>query len=203
MIVIPVEQWLIVKPEVFSDPGSRSAAQYIKCIEQFPVTTHARWQRNAQGRTACNIFAYDVSVAMKVPCPHWVDKTTRDPLALGPTGIPVQKENRLELSGNGICHWLQTTGVQKYGWRFCTLEEAAQNASKGFMTVATWFNPGPDGLPFTNDDGIGHIGVIRPSVFPNVRMAQAGASNFLNGSVANGFGTNPKIVNHMVYLTHS
>lgn len=192
MIFIPTDQWITAKPEVFSTPGARSPEAYVRCIEQWQVPTHARYKRNAAGYTMCNIFTQDVALSMKVPCPHWVDKTSKDPLAIGPTGLPVQLDNREEMSGNGICLWLQTHGVQRYGWEMVTPEGAAQAASIGFMTVVTWYNPG----------GIGHIGVIRPSVFPNVRIAQAGGSNFLNGSIGNGFGTNPNVLAHLVYLTN-
>jgi hypothetical protein len=202
-LVIPAEQYRAVVPGVFSYKGQRSASAYLAAITQFPVTTHARYQRNAQGRTACNIFAWDVGVATNSPCPHWVDAVSKDILPLTATGIPIQKENRKELNGNEICDWLQTVGVQRYGWKFVTPKEAGEWASKGFMTVCTWFNAGADGIRFTGDDGIGHIGVIRPSVYPNLRMAQAGGSNFIDGTVTNGFGTNPVRVAQLVYLAQT
>lgn len=199
-LIIPVDAWLAVTPEVFSDESSRSADQYVKCIEQFHLLEHIRYKRNEKGFTKCNIFAQDVvGYAMKAPCPHWVDKATRAPLPMGPNGLPLQKLNRDELSGNGICHWLQTVGVQRYGWKVCTPVEAGNEATAGRPTLVTWVNVGPDGKPLTADDGIGHIGIIRPSAFPNLRMAQAGASNFLNGTVGNGFGTGK----NLVYLSHA
>lgn len=191
--IIPVEQWVAVQPGVFSEPGARSATAYVGCIEQFHVDVEKRYKRNAQGYTMCNIFSQDVALAMKVPLPHWVDLTTQAPLPLLPNGLPAQKTNRTELSGNGICKWVQTVGVKRYGWKVVTPAEAGEEASKGHMTIVTWLNPG----------GIGHIGVIRPSVFPNLRMAQAGASNFVDGSVAQGFGSDPKRSAQLVYLSHA
>lgn len=202
MLVIPNDQWRGVIPEFTSKPGARSADAYVKCIEQFGVLTHVRYKRNASGKTACNIYAQDVGTAMNAPCPHWVDTVSRVPLALNASGIPVQKDNRMELNGNGICHWLQTIGVQKYGWKMVTAVEAGNSASKGFMTVLTYIAVGKDGVLGTADDGIGHISVIRPSAFPNLRMAQAGASNFVNNTVAAGFGMNPLVTKHLVYLTY-
>lgn len=211
-LIIPADQYRAVQPGVFSAPGARTPENYVQCIEQFQVQSHVRYKRNAQGKTACNLYAWDVGVAMKAPLAHWVDKTSLEMLPLYPTnikadgtvggGVPMQTDNRMELSGNGVCYWLQTTGVQKYGWEMVSPVEAGNAASKGFLTVVTWVNVGPDGVYETKDDGIGHIGVIRPSMFPNLRMAQAGASNFVNGTVANGFGVDPKVTGHMVYLTH-
>ena len=193
-LIIPVDAWLAVTPEVFSDESNRSPDLYLKCIEQFHVDTHARYKRNASGFTMCNIFAGDVlGIAMKSPCPHWVDKTTQAPLMLGSNGLPVQRDNRAEESGNGICQWLQTIGVQQYGWKVCTPEQACIEASKGNPTTVTWLNP----------TGIGHIAVVKPSTFPNMRIAQAGGSNFVDGSVGNGFGSDPKRMAQLVYLSHA
>ena len=193
-LFIPVDQWLAVTPEVFSDVGGRSPEQYVKCIEQFHVDVHPRYKRNAQGYTMCNIFAADVlGYAMKAPCPHWVDATTQAPLPIGPNALPIQQKNRAELSGNGICKWLQTVGVSTYGWKVCTPAQACVEASKGNPTTVTWLNP----------TGIGHIGVIRPSTFPNIRLAQAGGSNFVDGSIGNGFGSDPKRMAQLVYLSHA
>lgn len=202
-IIIPKDAWLAVTPVVFSKEGARTPELYVQCIEQFHVEVEGRYQRDAKGFTKCNIFAQDVvGDAMKAPCPHWVDKTTRDPLPMGANGLPIQKMNRDELGGNGICEWLQTVGIQRYGWRRVTPQEACVEASRGHPTLVTWFNAGPDGKPHTIDDGTGHIGIIRPSTFPIIRMAQAGGSNFVNGTVGNGFGNDPKRNAQLVYVTH-
>lgn len=194
-LVEPVEQWLAVTPEVFSDEGNRSPELYVQCIEQFHVEIHARYKRNAAGYTMCNIFTADViHYAMKAPCPHWV-MASGDPAPIGPGGLPVERDPKTkkliatELSGNGICNWLQTEGVRRFGWKVCTPEQICVEANAGRPSVVTWLNP----------KGIGHIGVIRPSKFPDLRLAQAGASNFVNGSVPQGFGTGKKLV----YLSHA
>lgn len=194
MLIEPVDQWLAVTPEVFSEPGARSADLYIRCIEQFHVDTHARYKRNANGNTMCNIFAQDVvNYAMKTPCPHWVDITTQAPLAIGPNGLPLQKTNRTELSGNGICKWLQTIGCTSYGWKKVSPQDACAAASLGQPSLVTWYNPG----------GIGHIAVVRPSTYPDLRIAQAGASNFINGVISDAWGHNPTVLGQLVYVTHA
>lgn len=193
-LIIPVDQWLAVTPGVFSTPSARDPGVYVQCIEQFHVESHARYKRNANGNTMCNIFAQDVvGYAMGAPCPHWVDLTTKAPLAIGPNGLPLQKANRTELSGDGISQWLQTTGIQQYGWQRVSEQDAAVAASKGNPTLVTWFNPG----------GIGHIAVIRPSTFPDVRIAQAGGQNFINGTIGNGWGSDPHVLAQLVYVTHA
>lgn len=207
MLIEPLDQWMAVTPEVFSDETNRSPDLYVRCIEQFHVDVHPRYKRNAAGYTMCNIFASDVvNYAMKAPAPHWVVPLPvvppakpaiigSKPSVIGANGLPTERDPAtkkllaIELSGNGICQWLQTTGVQSYGWKVCTPEEACIEASAGRPTLVTWLNLG----------GIGHIGVIRPSTFPNIRLAQAGAANFVNGSVGNGFGTGK----NLVYLSHA
>lgn len=69
-------------------------------------------------------------------------------------------------------------------WREVFAFEAAARASAGFPVVVGWKNPnGP----------VGHVGLVMPTVpgQHGVRMAQAGRTNFSNGTVGQGFGDLP------------
>jgi hypothetical protein len=99
--------------------------------------------------------------------------------------LPHWQDTR-ELDANTMFDWLK----QGNGWRSITASEAAQSASKGLPALAAWKNP----------SGIGHIAVVRPpdAGSPNTpRIAQAGATNFSNGSVSDGFGN--RNVSYFVY----
>ncbi len=67
------------------------------------------------------------------------------------------------------------------GWYQLPSAQAAQDAAlEGKVAVATWFNL---------SGGPGHIALVLPVPGPSVRIAQAGATNFNDGSVSNGFGS--------------
>jgi len=70
---------------------------------------------------------------------------------------------------------------QQDGWHRVSASEAQRMANEGHAAVASWSNP---------TGGHGHIAVVRPGVLGQggPRIAQAGGTNFNNGSVARGFG---------------
>lgn len=67
------------------------------------------------------------------------------------------------------------------GWRQVSAAEAQRMANSGHAAVASWANP---------TGGHGHIAIVRPGELGpgGPRIAQAGGTNFNNGSVARGFG---------------
>src|SRR5690606_23822867 len=84
-----------------------------------------------------------------------------------------------ELDANGTNHWLNNHG-ERNGWRRVSAAEAQSMANQGHPSVASWNNPG----------GIGHIAMVRPGEITagGPAIAQAGGSNFNNGTVRQGFG---------------
>ena len=67
------------------------------------------------------------------------------------------------------------------GWRRASPAEAQRMANSGHAAVASWANP----------NGVhGHIAVVRPGVLGDggPRIAQAGGTNFNDGSARRGFG---------------
>lgn len=79
-------------------------------------------------------------------------------------------------NANDLTFWLRNHAPQ-YGWRQVGSAEAVQAANEGRPSIAAMDNPG----------GIGHVAMVRRG--PPVTIAQAGASNFNAGPIANGFGT--------------
>lgn len=75
-------------------------------------------------------------------------------------------------------------------WRAVQSYDAAVAASAGFPTVAAWKNP---------SGGPGHVGLVMPTIRGQngIRLAQAGRTNFSNGTVGQGFGGYP-----VSYWTH-
>jgi hypothetical protein len=144
-------------PPVRSTPGQRSPQTYDAVINQFAAGHNPRYA-HTDGKTFCNIFAWDVTRAMNAEIPHWVDAA----------GNPTMLKGN-ELTANAVNEWLNQHGA-RFGWRKVTLAEAVDHANQGCPVVASWNHPG----------GIGHIAVIRPGIATAAEgpwMAQAGATN--------------------------
>lgn len=137
------------------------------------------------GNTYCNIFVMDFCKKMGIPLPQDLDW---------------DKDGRIDdsLNANEAFSWLSGTynkgGVQtgaQLGWQTITADQAAQYASEGKVVVAGWQNPDP-GQP-------GHMAIVRPeSTLGNIQIAQAGGSNFEQGSITDGFGN--RDVSYFVYI---
>lgn len=176
---VTARPWQPLNAPLQSNADDRDPALYRDVINQFAVETNPRYAQN-QGNTYCNIFAWDVTKAMGAEIPHWVDSHGN------PAGI---SSNNRELDANGAVNWIATHG-QKAGWQAVTAEDAQAFANAGQPVVATWHNPG----------GIGHIGVVAPGEYSpqqGPHLAQAGAKNFNEGYVTDGFGNRP-----VVYYVH-
>ena len=113
----------------------------------------------------CNLYVGDVTRALACPIPlQWL------------VGVRWQEQ-----SANDVVRWLRGEGV-KHGWRKCAPAEAQARANLGYPAVAAWLNP--------NESHSGHVAMFRPS---NGRdglfIAQAGAHNFTDGTLTQGFGS--------------
>lgn len=174
--------WEEVTPDIVNKLSDRSPANYIAAAKQFEVETNPRYVRGhanpgVSKETYCNIYLWDVTLAMSCEVAHWVDPAT---------GVEVPKGKGVELSANGVCDWFSTHAL-KFGWMQCGKDKAMERASTGRPTVVLWKNPG----------GIGHVAVVLPGT-DFVHIAQAGANNFFDQALVKGFGN----VGPLVYYTH-
>jgi hypothetical protein len=175
---------LPVDAPIKNDASSRSAAWYNAAIDQFSVDENPRYTPYKQGKgdTYCNIFIWDVTRAMGAEIPHWRDENGNciivDP---GESYDSLVRKEYTEVDANGNCDWLVQHGAEN-GWRQVGAEEAQKMANEGHPAVAAWKNP-VRGSP-------GHIAMVRPGEITSngPAIAQAGATNFNNGHVADSFG---------------
>ncbi len=185
-------------PFIFNN-GARSAANYDTVINQFDVVNNPRYAKrdnNNDGvkETFCNIFAWDVTLAMNAEVPHWVRNDTNEPYIYD-TSISYS-ENTLvahEMSANSVAVWLNRFGSY-YGWTLLTSAKAAQaSANLGKPTTGVWRNSG----------GIGHIVIVRPNLSGDgeVHIAQAGSSNYNDGILSKH--SSSRFVNGVVFYTHA
>jgi hypothetical protein len=166
---------LPIVPRVVND-GERSAANYDAVINQFDLSDQNSRYWPDKGKTYCNIFLWDVTMAMGVEIPHWLKNGTNDPYAYNRS--ITYKENASiahEVRANEIADWLKEVGI-KYGWRAVSAQEAQMAANLGKPTVGVWHNP----------KGIGHVVIVRPNLSGDgeIHIAQAGASNYSRGKLS-------------------
>ena len=117
---------------------------------------------------------------MNAEIPHWYDPTTGSPTAVGVGN---------EMSATGMLAWLHAFGAQ-YGWYQLQTAQTAQDwANAGRPTIA--IGNGGLGLDPANPShtNLGHVAVVRPGQVTSLgpSTAQAGASNFNQGHVYQGF----------------
>lgn len=159
---------------------NRGPAQYLAVVKQFGVESNPRYTPRG-GNTFCNIFLWDVTRHMSCEIPHWYVAYSKTP-----EGKVTALGN--EYNANAVCDWLNGKWSQEYGWKsVIDGVNAMARANLGFPTVVAWKNP----------NGVGHVGVVIPGTQPGVRIAQAGATNFVDGDVTRGFGHRP-----VAYFTH-
>lgn len=175
---IPYNAWVPVSPTYTNAAGARSAEAYNRVIDQFDVEHNGRYTpfKLKRGDTYCNIFAWDVSIAMGAEIAHWVGKDGKTP-----------KDNNTgtnELGANATYNWLKNYG-KDYGWRAVSAKEAQERANQGYPTVGVYKN---------NSGGAGHLVMVRPETqswhFSSSKgpvVAQAGSSNFDYGYIRNGY----------------
>ncbi|MDH6068995.1 peptidoglycan-binding protein [Chrysosporum ovalisporum APH033B] len=93
---------------------------------------------------------------------------------------------RKEQGANEMYDWLNNP---TNGWKSVSVNIAISSAAQGIPTLVCWKNP----------RGIGHIAVVRPEPGQpnNPRIAQAGARNFANNLMTEGFGS--RKVGYFIY----
>ncbi len=130
--MIPIEQWLPTKPEVFTE---RSPSNLRKALAQFSVETHARYKPfklNGRWVTWCNIFRWDGTTALGCELPHWYDPLTGEP----------RKHHAVaaaEMRANDVRSWLHQFGA-KFGWKEVSRSDAQLDAMRGLPVLLNWFN---------------------------------------------------------------
>ena len=177
------------KPHYENAADKRSKSNYNTVIDQFKVASNSRYARSS-GKTYCNIFAWDVTSAMKAEIPHWIYSNGK-PANPGASGAK-------EINANATYNWLNSYGAA-YGWKKVSAADAQKRANSGYPTIAIWKNP---------SGGSGHVAVVRPegngyaySAYYGPVTAQAGAQNKNYINVRSGF--NASIMNKVVYWTHN
>ncbi len=172
---IPYNAGVPVSPPHTNSAGSRSADAYNQVIDQFDVGKNSRYTpyKLNDGDTYCNIFAWDVSIAMNAEIAHWVTwsdgKTPRD-----------NNTGNHELDANETFDWLANYGGD-YGWYPVSAKEAQSRANSGYPTVGI------------KQAGTGHVVVVRPETgtyaFSNQGpvIAQAGSTNYNYGYIRGNY----------------
>lgn len=182
-----VDPWRPVTAPICGGPGDRRADLLERIIAQFQVTTNPRYAvRDTSGDgepdTHCDAFVCDVTAALGAPIPFWV---------IG-DGEPSAPGKGRELSANGSIQWLHTRG-RDYDWRTAKVDGAMAAANNGMPVVAAYYN----------HRGIGHVAIVRPGT-PHLErglpIAQAGARNFDDGYLIDGFGTRAPAVEYFVHM---
>lgn len=170
--VITYIPWIRVTPWVVSDKTDRSPARYAAVVAQFAVETNPRYAPR-DGKTYCNIFAWDVTRAMGSEIPHWADSAGRPaaPMTFG--------AHRLNCTA--MWRWLHEHGVE-HEWREVTAVAARRAANRGEPAIAIW----------PNAAGNGHVVMVVPQMpgDDEPMCAQAGQTRFTRGTVAAAFGSN-------------
>lgn len=159
---------LAVPPRVY--PTTRSPAALLDVVAQLDPAKSPRYQRrDVDGNGTLETF-----------CNFFV----RD--ALNALGVKMPKLRANEM----VAYFARGED----GWReldvWASVREARQRAQQGFPVIAGWANPNPQQS--------GHVALVVPSPEGSgLRIAQAGVTNFSNGTLQSGFGGKP-----VVFWTH-
>src|SRR5579864_7441499 len=113
--------WQPIVAPVRSSSAQRSPAAYVDVIAQFEVELNPRY-RPREGKTYCNIFAWDVTSAMDAEIPHW---TTPDGRAAGP-GQP----GAVRMNCNAMHDWLRVHGGRN-GWKRAAFQDLRKLTANG------------------------------------------------------------------------
>lgn len=160
--------WFPIDAPVHNPPGRRGPQAYRSVLQALDPAGNPRYTAR-NGRTFCNIFAWDATRALGAELPHWI-------FANGDIA-PAEATGAVRINCNGLHRWLREHGA-RHGWRMAALEEAQAAADRGEPTFALWKNPeGPHG----------HMAFLLPGGTGGPRFAQAGERNFLDGSFDDSF----------------
>lgn len=130
------QAWIPIDAPRTNAPGQRSADEYGAVIDQFDVENNPRYTPRVQNPGG----------PLDTFCNIFVSDVTK---AMG-ADIPHYWQGQ-ELDANRTADWLRDSGPS-FGWRQVTEQEAQDLANQGKPVVVTWSNP----------NGIGHSGVVRP-----------------------------------------
>ena len=161
-----------IVPKYMNKPGSRDPDAYSKVLHQFDVTTNERYKkvvRNGKTLTWCNIFVWDVTIAMGCEIPHYYNPNTGEKTASRVSG------EYLEMTADRMANWLRDFGPSN-GWEKISASDAQKFANEGYPVVVA----APGG---------GHVAMVCPSRAEGPMITQAGANNFEEKPVKNGFGS--------------
>lgn len=134
-----VRHWIAAAAPTRSPVSSRTAERYQAVLDQFAVETNPRYAPRTSN-TYGHIFVWDVTCAMGVEVPHWVDAS----------GEPTSAGIGRELLPADVPLWLEAHGA-RHGWRWVSAEEAQTLASAGHPVIAC--------APVTNAT---RLGMVRP-----------------------------------------
>jgi hypothetical protein len=186
--------WGQVDAPLKNNSSSRSQDWYAAVIDQFDVASSSFSGRYSYGgaglnATRCNIFAGDVVRAMGASLPKKGDVGHG---ASGSQWTDPMTANATDLNSflNGTLH---SNDPANGGW-----SRIDATTAQGLAQLIAHVNSGQPAVASTS----GHIAVIRPGQATNItswkdlRIAQAGASLFLNGTLWSGFGSQPQFFIH-------
>ncbi len=191
----------IAKPldaPVTNTKEERTAINYYNILAEFRVETALRYQPK-DGKTYCNIYAWDVANAMDIILPHYLTQDLKSADA---------GSYYYTASANVYACFLETRGLE-YGWKPVEAKEAQERANLGYMTIGVWKNTNAA----VDDNGVsahypsGHIVLIRPqptgSIYQKSKgpyIAQAGSYNTMNANIKDVFNILQR--QKVVYYTH-
>ena len=161
---IPPEQWKRVTPRYVNIYG-RDKSAYNLILDQFDVENNARYSQTVteeepfESFTWCNIYVWDVTVAMNAEIPHYYNP-------IDGSGASSPGGGRSEMNADMIAAWLAVFGP-RYGWREVTAAEAQKRADAGYPVVSA--------IP-----GGGHVLMICPAREGDTGLfaSQAGGRNY-------------------------
>ena len=204
-------RWLPVDAPLRGRIGARTPEVLRLIVKQFDVERNPRYARSV-GATWCNIFLWDVTRALCPPIdldkpvgeavPHWIEvariltgeivdtEHEGDPCEL-PSPSQAHEDwapriKRIELTANGQVDWLERHGA-RFGWSPVERPMAADLANAGQPVAVVWANKTVTG----KDAGPGHVAICLPPVDGQIRIAQAGGSNFYDEPLERGFARLP------------
>ncbi len=166
-------------------PGEsgRTPQQYNRAINSYNVANNPAYLPR-DGKTYCNVFAADFAKSLGAPLPLFVtDGNGNITRYLGATLMKDWLDGTLNVPGR------YTQGPAN-GWIRVGPKRAAEAANDGFLTIAA---------------GYGHMAVVRAGTpegasAGDIRIAQAGASNFNDGTMSRGWGSHLGDADFYVYV---
>lgn len=185
-LIYPGQVFKIPTGEVPVDPGTknttpsvdvgdspRTPGQYAAHIDKYNVEGNHRYAKNRDGKgyTYCNLYVHDVAKGLGAEIPLFVKDNNNATKWLGATAMKKWLDGKLDVPGS------YAQGPES-GWVKVDHATAAAAANNGQVAVAA---------------GHGHMAMVRPGTPAgagpgDVMISQAGAKNFNNGPLSNGWG---------------